>query len=81
MSSQSVNRLRLSRSLSYKKGKLAPQYIGLYRIIEKVGAVAYKLELLVALVGCRVYSMCPSSGSASVFQLRKLRWKLLLCLR
>ena len=28
------------------RGKLAPRYIGPYKIINKVGAVAYRLELL-----------------------------------
>jgi hypothetical protein len=33
------------------KGKLAPHYIGLFLILEKLGDVAYKLELLPSLVG------------------------------
>lgn len=28
-----------------KKGKLSPRFIGLYRVIERVGSVAYRLEL------------------------------------
>jgi hypothetical protein len=33
------------------KGKLAPQYIGSFPILEKCGTVAYKLELPPSLVG------------------------------
>jgi hypothetical protein len=33
------------------KGKLAPQYIGSFPILEKCGNVAYKLELPSSLVG------------------------------
>jgi hypothetical protein len=33
------------------KGKLAPRYIGLFLILEKLGAMAYKLELPSSLVG------------------------------
>jgi hypothetical protein len=32
-------------------GKLAPCYIGMFPILEKLGVVAYKLELLPSLVG------------------------------
>ena len=28
-----------------KRGKLSPRYIGLYRIVERIGEVAYRLEL------------------------------------
>jgi hypothetical protein len=33
------------------KGKLAPRYIGSFLILEKLGAMAYKLELPPSLVG------------------------------
>jgi hypothetical protein len=33
------------------KGKLAPQYIGPFPILEKLGAATYKLELLPSLAG------------------------------
>ncbi|XP_070008045.1 uncharacterized protein [Nicotiana sylvestris] len=29
-----------------KKGKLSPRYVELYRIIQRIGQVAYKLELI-----------------------------------
>ena len=29
-----------------KRGKLNPQYIGLFKIFERIGLVAYRLELL-----------------------------------
>ncbi|GKF44251.1 hypothetical protein Tco_0130803 [Tanacetum coccineum] len=28
-----------------KRGKLNPRYVGLFKVLEKVGAIAYKLEL------------------------------------
>ncbi|WVZ84475.1 hypothetical protein U9M48_031505 [Paspalum notatum var. saurae] len=34
------------------KGKLAPRYIGLFKILEKKGEVAYRLELPPSLSGC-----------------------------
>jgi hypothetical protein len=47
--------LRVSPMLGVKrfgiKGKLAPRYIGSFLILEKLGAMAYKLELLPSLVG------------------------------
>ena len=33
------------------RGKLAPQYIGPYQIIEKIGAIAYRLELHLEMSG------------------------------
>ena len=41
-------------------GRLAPRYVDPYRIIEKKGAVAYKLKLPAALEGYMMFSMCPS---------------------
>ena len=35
-----------------KKGKLSPRYIGLYRIVSRVGKVAYEIELPPRLVSC-----------------------------
>ena len=28
-----------------KKGKLSPRYVGLYKILKRIGKVAYQLEL------------------------------------
>ena len=45
-----------------KKGKLSPQFIGPFDILDKVGAVAYRLALLPAL-----------ADSHNVFQISMLR--------
>src|SRR3954466_13130361 len=47
------------------KGKLAPRYIGPFRILAKRGEVAYQLELPPYLSRVHDYSMCHNSGVAS----------------
>src|SRR3954467_11566023 len=47
------------------KGKLAPRYIGPFRIIAKRGQVSYQLELPRTFPEYMMYSMCPNSGVAS----------------
>ena len=41
-----------------KKGKLAPRYIGPFRIIKKVGAIYYRLKLPDALTNFKMYFIC-----------------------
>jgi hypothetical protein len=50
------------------KGKLAPRYIGPFRIIERHGEVAYQLELLESLSGVHVVF--------HISQLKKCLWVL-----
>src|SRR3954467_12517478 len=47
------------------KGKLAPRYIGTFRILAKRGEVAYQLELPLTFSEYMMYSMCHNSGVAS----------------
>src|SRR3954471_18034199 len=47
------------------KGKLAPRYIGPFRISAKRGEVAYQLELPRTFPEYTMYSMCHNSGVAS----------------
>ena len=47
------------------KGKLAPRYLGPFKIVSKRGDLAYQLELLQTLQMCMTCSMSLSSASAS----------------
>ena len=46
-------RLQPYKHMSLKKlikdNKLAPKYYGLYKVLQKIGSMAYKLEILVTL--------------------------------
>src|SRR3954470_17265574 len=47
------------------KGKLAPRYIGPFRILAKHGEVAYNLNYPLTFPEYMTYSMCHNSGVAS----------------
>ena len=49
-----------------KRGKLSPRYIGPYRIVERIGEVAYRLELSSDLD--RIHDVFHVSMSASTYQ-------------
>ena len=42
------------------KGKLAPRFVGPFRILETQGPLAFRLELPDSLVWCMMCSTCPS---------------------
>ena len=46
------------------KGKLAPRYVGPYRICQRIGKLAYKLELPEELTGVHPVFMYLSYASA-----------------
>ena len=49
-----------------KRGKLSPRYIGPYRIVERIGKVAYRLELPSDLD--RIHDVSMFLCSASTYQ-------------
>ena len=55
------------------KGKLAPRYVGLFKLLQRCGEVAYQLELPKSLSG--VHDVFHVSRSVCVYLRSKYRWK------
>ena len=57
------------------KGKLAPRYIGPFKVLDRKGKVAYQLELLESLSGVHDVFMCLNSRSVCMCLRSKYLWK------
>jgi hypothetical protein len=57
------------------KGKLAPRYVGPFKIVDRKGEVAYQLELPPQLSDVMMYFTCRSSRNVCESQRNNYPWK------
>jgi len=57
------------------KGKLAPRYVGPFRILRRRGEVAYQLELPASMSGITMCSMCRNKRNVCECLRNKFLWK------
>ncbi len=57
------------------KGKLAPRYVGPFKIVDRRGEVAYQLECHLSYQTCMMYFTCHNSRNICEFQRNNYPWK------
>jgi hypothetical protein len=71
-----VSRMRGTRRFKVK-GKLAPRYVGPFKIVDRRGEVAYQLELPPQLSDVHDVFTCHNSRNVSEFQRNNYLWNCL----